>query len=139
MFCFCGRPSGKNTAIEWRMEKKASRRALPKYVKRAKSLTIATYTALNLTPKTGRKASLRPVYMVENHPSNALGLSLLLGFVEPENLPEILEIAFVLAHALFGRIGNLGDGLAVAFDHLDDDVQGLRAAVVHKIGADAEA
>ena len=104
MFCFCGRPSGKNTAIEWRMDKKASRRALPKYVKRAKSLTIAAYTALNLTPKTGRKASLRPVYMVENHPSNALGLSLLFGFVEPENLPEIFEIAFVLAHALFGRI-----------------------------------
>lgn len=77
--------------------------------------------------------------MVESHPSNALGLSLLLGFVEPENLPEIFEIAFVLAHAFFGRIGNLGDGLPVALDHLDDDVERLRTAVVHEIGADAEA
>ena len=57
---------------------------------------------------------------------------------DPEHLPQVREVPFVLAHALFGGVGNLRDGLSVRLHHLDDDVERRGTAVVHKVRADPE-
>ena len=57
---------------------------------------------------------------------------------QSEDLPEVTQIALVLAHALLGRVGDLGDGLPIGLDHLHDDVERLRPPVVHQVRADAE-
>src|SRR3954453_22249985 len=62
----------------------------------------------------------------------------LLRGIEPEHLPQVREVARVLADGLARRIRDLGDGLAVALGHLQHDVDRLVAEVVGEVGADAE-
>src|SRR5262245_5491445 len=64
--------------------------------------------------------------------------SAFLGGLDAEHLPQVGEVARVLADRLAWSVGDLGDGLAVALGHLEDDVDRLVAEVVGEVGADAE-
>ena len=55
-----------------------------------------------------------------------------------KDLTQIPHIAFIFTHALFGRIGDLCHGLAIALRHLDDHVERFWSAVIHQVGADTE-
>src|SRR5262245_6880929 len=61
-----------------------------------------------------------------------------LGGLEPEDLSQVGEVAGVLTDGLAWSVRDLGDGLAVALGHLEDDVDRLVAEVVGQVGADAE-
>ena len=55
-----------------------------------------------------------------------------------KNLAQIGQILFVIAH-VFGRcVRQFGDRLAVAPDHLDDDLQRLKTQVVGQVGPNAK-
>ena len=64
------------------------------------------------------------------HPSPALR--------HVERLAHPGQVVLVGGYDLSRRVGKLDHRLAVAFDHLDDDVDRLGAGVVGQVGADAE-
>ena len=56
-----------------------------------------------------------------------------------EGLAQVGEEGIVVGHGFARAVGQLGDGLAVAFHQFQDYVQRRVAEVVCEVGADAEA
>lgn len=61
------------------------------------------------------------------------------GFGYVEHLAQVGEEGAVVGHGFARRVGQLGDGLPVAFDQFQDDIQGRMPHIVGQVGADAEA
>src|SRR2546422_11464304 len=60
-----------------------------------------------------------------------------LGGFQAEHLAQIAQVAGILADRLAGRVGHLRHRLAVAFGHLDDDVDRLAAPVLGRVWAES--